>query len=170
MPRISLERVRMLTLREIAEMWAPTAEIPVSLMLRELRYAVINIPRLKAGEGLFDVPPPDDQLPNPDERVDRQWLMEFCSKQGWSEPEFWSENIPIGPSFPGRSSIMRAIVQELEYRAEQGQLELTLAEQARQLFQWALQSLPGKQIPKPLSIENGIRADFRRLKAGSPDQ
>ena len=59
-------------------------------MLRELRLAVINFPRLERGLDVIDPIPPDEELPDPDQSVDRAWLMEFLDKQeGSREPEFW---------------------------------------------------------------------------------
>lgn len=166
MSRVPLHNVRVLTLREIAEMWAPEAEIPVSLMLRELRLAAVNIPR--RSKGLDHIPPdtPDEELPNPDERVDREWLIQFCSKQGWEEPFFWRSEARDTDRYPGRPSIRRAIVQKLEDRANSGQIADSLAEEARQLLAWAEESYRGDPgVPgKAASIENQIRDRYRELK------
>ena len=56
MTRVSLNPVRILTLRELADMWASEAEIPFSVMLRELRLAAFNAPRRWQGK---DHIPPD---------------------------------------------------------------------------------------------------------------
>lgn len=165
MTGLPLHRVSHLSLREIAEIWAPEAQRPESFLLRELQTAVVNLQRLDKGEPLLDVPLSDDELPDPDQRVDRAWLVEFCSKQEWNTPEFWfGEKRHKGPSFPGRPSKMAAIVQELRRRADAGELEATLAAEARHLSKWAAERFPEEQTPKPRSTETGIRKDFWKLK------
>lgn len=171
MSRVPLHNVRVLSLREIAEMWAPEAEIPVSLMLRELRLAAVNIPR--RWENLDHIPPdtPDDQLPDPDQRVDRQWLMEFCDKQeGWREPNFWRSETRESDRYPGRPSIKRAILQKLKERAVSGEIAGSLAKEAQQLLAWAEATHPSAPgLPsKPASIENQIRDTYRELRAAAP--
>lgn len=167
MSRVPLHNVRVLTLREIAEMWAPEAEVPVSLMLRELRLAVVNIPR--RWEGLDHIPAdtPDEQLPDPDEKVDRQWLMEFCDKQeGWREPSFWQREKKESERYPGRPSVKPAILQKLKDRADAGEMAQSLADEARQLLAWATETYQGQPgVPsKSTSIENQIRATYRELR------
>jgi hypothetical protein len=117
-------------------MWAPEAQIPASLMLRELRLAAVNIPR--RWEGLDHIAPdtPDDQLPNPDQKVDRQWLVEFCDKQeGWREPSFWRDKEDKRDR--GRPTMRLEILDEMARRASAGELAHTLAAEARQLLEWA---------------------------------
>jgi hypothetical protein len=162
-----MAKVRWLSLREIASMWAVEAHIPESAMLRELRYGVININRLRNGEKLFDVPPPDSELPDPDERVDRQWLMEFCAKQeDWPRPEFWFGKLDDrGERYPGRPSVKRAVLLEFGKLALNYRLETTLAKQARVLAAWAETEFPGKQTPSARSVENQIREEYNRVKA-----
>lgn len=69
-----------------------------------------------------------------------------------------------GPSFPGRPSLMRAIVQELERRSKTGELAETLAEESRHLSRWASSNFPGSHTPTARSVENGIRSKYRTIK------
>ena len=166
MARVPLHNVRVLSLREIAELWAPEADIPVELMLRELRLAVINIPRRRERLGLIEEIPPDDELPDPDERVDRDWLIEFCEKQGWNEPSFWFDRQEDDlVRFAGRPGYRYrpALERELRRRAEAGELHRTLAAEMRYLRQWALDNYPDEQPPTIRTLENAYRALFRDL-------
>lgn len=165
MPLVPLDKVQFLSLREIAQMWSPEAQIPESVMLRELQTAVINIPRLDKGKPLLDRPLSDDELPDPNQRVDREWLMKFCEKQGWNDPVFWKGELRHQePSFVGRPSKRAAIVQELKRRSEAGEMKDTLAAEARTLSAWAQEKFPSEQTPKPKSTENGIRDEYNQLK------
>jgi hypothetical protein len=154
----SLNKVRWLSLREIAEMWSKTSGIPESAMLRELRYGVINIKRLRVGESLLDLPPPDDELPDPDTRVDRQWLMEFCTKQeDWPKPEFWFGKLDErGDRYPGRPSVKSAVLQELGDRALNHRIEDTLAEQARARVHKLHTSRKAPKLIKQLRLNDHI--------------
>jgi hypothetical protein len=84
------KQVRILSLREIAEMWAPELGISETAVLRELRIAEVNLPRWRDGLPLSQPEewPSEEELPNPDEWKDREWLIEFCAKQKWSAPKF----------------------------------------------------------------------------------
>jgi len=164
--RLPLDRVRHLSLREIAEMWAPEAKLPVSLMLRELQYAVINIPRLERGEGPLTQLVPTEQLPNPDEQVDRDWLIEFCGKQDWTIPSFCRGRVYKESRFAGRPGFAHRIEleEELERRAKVGELSATLAAEAKALHSWCLDTFPRSRPPTPGTIENALREAYRRLR------
>jgi hypothetical protein len=88
----------------------------------------------------------------------------WCLDQGHVLPQFWfKEEDRMG--LPGRPSISNRILSQLKLRFEQNELQNTLAAQARVLHEWASNNLGHKQqIPKPQSIENIIRGDYRRLK------
>ena len=163
------KNVRWLTIKEIADLWAPQLGIASSIVERRLQLVVINLPRWRKGEPLIDKHPPENELPSVTTVIDRQDIVDVCRKQGgWPRPDFWFEEIDDkGKSFPGRPSIMRAIVQELESLAKEGKLEDTLAAQAQKLEEWARHNCPGQQIARAPSIANGIRDDFRRLKAAA---
>jgi hypothetical protein len=159
------EKVRWLTIKEIAELWSPEIGIPSSIILRELQASVINIPRLVGGEPLVEELPADEDLASEDTRLDKSHVGLFCEKQGhWPKPRFWfgPQKHPLG--FVGRPSVMPAIVQELERRAAANQLEDTLADQSRELARWAKSKLPGEQVPTARTIENNIRLRFKVLK------
>lgn len=164
MARVSLNSVRILTLREIAEMWAPEAQVPVSMMLRELRLAAVNLPR--RWEGLDHISPdtPDDQLPDPDKKVDRQWLIEFCDKQGWKEPSFW--RCKEDKRERGRPSMRSEILNELARRAAAGELADTLAAETRHLLEWAEETHSGHpgRPRNAKSIEPIIRHNYHVLR------
>ncbi len=68
-------------------------------------------------------------------------------------------------SFSGRPSVMRRIEAEMQRRAAAGVLAPRLHEEAQFLRQWAEKHIDRKiQIPQTRSIENGIRASYRRLR------
>jgi|SRR5689334_4066986 len=167
MSRLPLGQVRVLSISEIAELWAQEAEErPRSLIERELRIFLLNRPRLSQGEGPIQPIPEDDQLPPATGRLSKSDLEEFCAKQGWTKPRFWFGRVTDGPGFPGRPTIMRAIVQELERRAEAGQLSETLTDQATELVAWANERLPPGPIPIPgtRSVANAIRKIYWALR------
>jgi hypothetical protein len=160
---VSLLRIRWFTIKEIADLWSPEIGVPASIIERELRLAKINLPRIKEGLELIAVFP--EELPSAEEIITRDELDDFCEKEGhWPRPVFWFGGEVRPPSFPGRPSIMAAIVQELEKTARAGELQPTLAAQARTLNKWAKDVFPGAHTPTPKTIENGIRGYFRSLK------
>lgn len=166
MARIPLHSVRRLTIAEISEMWANEQRRPPrSVFERELRLAVLNLPRLQRGGPTVDPDIPDAELPPTDTLVSPEFLMQFCEKNQWPPPRFWPQlHQTEQPRRPGRPSVMPAIVQELERRASAGQLGSTLASEARALRQWAHSNGP---IPTVASIQNRIRSRYRELKPAS---
>ena len=58
------------------------------------------------------------------------------------------------PSFPGRPSIMQAIIAHMRERAERQELASTLSAEARELEHWARLTFPGQQVPKSRSIRS----------------
>jgi len=167
----NLSKLQWLTVAELAEAWAPElAPMPVSAIKRELLFGLYKIQQLgDMREPLERLPDPKD-LPPEDTLISRKFIERFCTEsEEWQLPAFWFEykEMEIGPSFPGRPSIMRAIVQELCERHERGELCETVSEQAHQLQNWAKQNLPTNvQLPTVRTIENGIRAQFRLLSRG----
>jgi hypothetical protein len=164
-----LDRVRWLTIKEIAEYWAEELEIPESIIQRELQLAVINLPLWRRGEDL--IPEfPKSELPSADTIMDRADLEDFCEKQQspWSRPRFWFSDWKA-PSYPGRASVMHKIEQHFDRLVAADQLEETLAEQARVLAEWARSALPEAttrvQPPTAGAIGNAIRHKYRAAKA-----
>lgn len=167
MPRskqLPLESVRILTLREIAQLWAPIAGRPESLILRELRIAVINIPRLMEGKPLLKLNeiPPDDELPSPDERVDRAWLIEFCTKQqGWDTPEFWFHH-NAETRAPGRPSHKELVEATFEARCDRGETEATISAEARAICKELKEQHTVSRLPEPKTIQVHIREKWHK--------
>jgi hypothetical protein len=160
---LSLNTVRLLTISEIVERWVDEGA-ERALLERELRLAVLNLPRLRRGEGLISPIPPEEAWPPSTTLLSKADIEDICAKQKWPLPRFWFDKQSSQPSFPGRPSLMAAIVQELERRASANSLEPSLAREAEVLFQWAREHFPGEQTPKPRSIENGIREEYRRFR------
>ena len=164
--------VQWLSVEQVAKLWAPKLDILEGVIVDEMRRALYKIERAKMGamgikEAMLqklDHLPSEKDLPSKDTLIDRAFIENFCSKEDWALPEFWFKGLPTGPSFPGRPSIMSAIVQELEAIAREGKLRQTLAQQARDLESWARATFSGKQTPKALAIENGVRIAYRVLK------
>lgn len=78
------------------------------------------------------------------------------------------EEVVLESGTPGRPpKSIHLIEQELRRRAEDDRLEPSLAEQARQLHQWLITNHPKAPPPTSGTIENRIRAEYRRLK-GKP--
>src|SRR6266446_2614921 len=152
------ENIRWLTIKEIAELWAPEIGIPSSVIQRELQLAVINLPRWVGGTQLISEFPSDDTLPSPDQRMDKHEVGLFCEKQGhWPKPNFWFSRSQTSPSYPGRPSVMHAIVQEFERIASSGELKETLAQQSTALAEWARSCDFGVvQAPTATTIGNNI--------------
>jgi hypothetical protein len=169
MARLPLHNVRLLSLREIAEMWALEVNAPQSTILRELRIAVLNLPRWQAGEPLLaeeDIPP-DDELPDPKERVNREWLMRFCDKQGWRQPYFWASGGPAARrAHVGRPAYLHfeQIFDELRRRAEAGEMEATKIAESKYLNTWARQTFPGDEPPVPETIAQRISNLYDELR------
>ncbi len=104
--------------------------------------------------------------------VDRTDFAAFCDARGYARPDFWfgpdalKGNLSKG--FPGRPSVMRAIIGELHRRAAADVLESKLVDEALALRTWAKQNIDTKiQIPGTAAIENAIRRDYRSLSGKS---
>jgi len=163
--RLHFENIRALSLRDILEQWQKEADFPAGAMERELKRAVLNLDRDWQNGDLIDPLFPDDELPGMDTLVDKDWLTDFCGKGDWPFPKFWfprgMEDIKLG-----RPSHMPAIVQELERRAEAGELADTVTQEAGELNDWAVGR--GLGYPRLLdkSICNRIGRLYRELKEG----
>ncbi len=75
---------------------------------------------------------------------------------------------PYRTGLPGKPSIKHLIIPEFKRRVEAGEVELTLATEARALHEWAKQEHPKAPAPTPRTIETHIRAEYRRYKAKEP--
>ena len=156
-----LDNVRELTLREISVLWAPDLRLPEETVLRELRAGVLNIELLAGGQEMLDEIPPEDQLPDPETRVNRDWLRTFAEKNLWPPPAFWfPEEHEVRR--PGRPTLRDHIVERfLELVAEE-QLADTISAQGRVLHDWARENFPGKHIPEGRTIQMHIREEWHK--------
>jgi hypothetical protein len=162
-PVVSLKNVRWLRLDEIADLWSVEIGVAPSIILRELRLALINLPRLAEGKGLIEEIP--SQLPAPDSLMSQEEMYGFCEKEGhWPRPKFWFGESMNTTSFPGRPSIMSAILQELDRAHKNGELKDSLAKQSRALVQWASEVFPANQRPTVKTTENNIRHIYKAYK------
>lgn len=168
MVKALFNNVNWLSVKEIAEMWSPQLKISPSTIERELRIALYKLEQEYPFDKPIDINPDTVDLPSPDTLIDRNFIEQFHDKQLWKLPDFWFEDLPTGPSFAGRPSVMAAIVQELEERARKYELAPNLAEQSRQLSDWAKQTFPDKQTPQPNSTANGIRMAYNALRRDFP--
>jgi hypothetical protein len=55
-------------------------------------------------------------------------------------------------------------MERMKQLAKDGQLPKTLAETCRVLVAWLEEKYPGASRPGPRSLENSIRAEYRRLQ------
>lgn len=158
------DKVNWLTVHEISNMWAPELGMPASVVERELRIALYKLEVDYALNEPLDVNPDTVDLPPPETLVSREFIERFHDKEAWKLPDFWFKDLPFSPSFPGRPSVMAAIIQELRERALREEMAATLAAQGRVLSDWAKARFPAKQTPTPKAVENGIRLVFNTLK------
>lgn len=160
----SLQNVHWLTIAELADLWAPELKIPASTVAREMQIALYKLEHEYPYNQPIDVNPAEIDLPSLEAVVDRDFIERFHDKQMWKMPEFWFDSRVAGPSFPGRPSIMTAIVQELQRRHDDGEMLETLAAESRALTTWAANNFPGQQTPKPRSTQNGIRFAYNTFR------
>lgn len=76
------------------------------------------------------------------------------------EPDKLADSI----GFPGRPTLMKAIIAEMKRRAENGQMQLKISHEAEHLEDWVDKKYPATQTPKKKSIENAIRTEYEKLK------
>lgn len=160
-----MSRVNWLSVREVSKLWAPQLQIPASAIERELQIALYKLEKKYPFDKPIDVNPDTVDLPSAETLIDRDFIERFHDKELWKLPDFWFDDLPTGPSFPGRPSVMCAIVQELKARAKRDELAETLAAEARVLSAWASKTFPGQQTPTSRTVENGVRMVFKTLKA-----
>ena len=163
-PRLPLNDVRSLTLREILHRWRAEAEFPPRTLERELRRFVVNSDLdWRAGERI-NPNTPDDDLPGLDTLVDRNFIEVFCEKKGFPLPTFWFPPDPAEVARPGRPSQRAAIVQGFEDRIERGETADTISAEARAISA-ALAAKGFEGLPEPKTIQGHIRGGYRAWKA-----
>ena len=67
--------------------------------------------------------------------------------------------------FSGRPSIMFKIEQKMKDRSKNSTLEESLSKESEYLYNWAKNNIKNVQIPKPASIRNALRAEYKNLKS-----
>ncbi len=75
---------------------------------------------------------------------------------------------PYHTGAPGRPSIKHLVLSEFRRRSGAGEVERTLAAEAKALQKWAKQEHPKAPALTPRTIETQIRAEYRRYKAKEP--
>jgi hypothetical protein len=103
----------------------------------------------------------DDSLRD---RQGERWSRLMVLKEHIARYWPFDENLPLRTGAPGRPSSMHLILAELERRADLGNLEASLASQAKELEGWLQQTHPKHPQARQTAIENAIRAKFRELK------
>ena len=144
MPIDPYQNIRLLPISEVARLWYRESTVgrPQDGIEFELRCGLVNMApgRDWRTDGLV----PEQELSNPallppaDTLVTKDWLEEFALKQGWPLPRFWFPDQAPPQRGRGRPSDMPAILQEFERRAENGELEATVTDEARALRQWMI--------------------------------
>jgi hypothetical protein len=154
----SLSKVQWLTVAEIAQLWAEELKVPSSTIEREIRIALLKLEKHYPFHQDIDFQPKEEELPTRDTMVERGFVIEFSGKQYWKLPSFWFTDPPKGPSFPGRPSVMNAIVHKLQQIAETEQLKPSLAEQEGIWNHGSTRSFPTsiRQKPRLSKMESGL--------------
>lgn len=109
---------------------------------------------------------PDGSLDPRDTLIRTTDLAKLAEERGES-PEYLDHILsrPMTHSGgPGRPSSMHLIVKEMHARAERGELCPGVAAEAKALIEWLKAKYPHMSPAGPKSVENAIRADYRRLK------
>ncbi len=75
---------------------------------------------------------------------------------------------PYRTGLPGRTTIKHLILAEFQRRAAAGEVERTLAAEARALQKWATREHQNAPTPAPGTIENHIREKYRHYQLGKP--
>lgn len=143
MPLDPYRNVRFLRIRTIAEQWyRDSIGVSLEVIESELRRAHINLAPGRDWEvdGLVpeDEMPALDDLPGSEIEVRKEFVKRFAQKQRWPLPRFWFPGEAPPTRRSGRPSHIPEILQELEARAERGELRKTMTEEARELNAWAV--------------------------------
>jgi hypothetical protein len=98
----------------------------------------------------------------------REALGIYCELMGYNFPRFWLRTTEKPVSFGGRPSVMRQIAAEMTRRADLRVLAPTLRKEATALLTWANANIDEKmQLPQLQTIENGIRKQYKTLRAAT---
>ena len=168
MHKARMDNVNWLSVREVAEMWAPELKRPASAIERELRIALYKLRHDYPFNTPINVNPDTIDLPSPETLIDRAFIERFHHKELWKLPEFWFKDLPTQPRRPGRPSVMGEIMQELQKRAQRYELADSLIEESRQLARWVQEAFPDQKVPKPDSIANRIGTAYHALLKDYP--
>ncbi len=115
---------------------------------------------------LSNYPVPGQAIMNAVE-LPRDMIRLWCLDQGYDLPRSWFPT-DKDTKVVGRPSIADRLISQMTLRSERGQLEPTIAAEARALHKWAEKSLGHVDpIPKPSSIENAIREPYHGLKSST---
>ncbi|MEP2943136.1 MAG: hypothetical protein ABJO72_05005 [Hyphomicrobiales bacterium] len=153
------------TIRQLAEKWAEISDQDAEFITSEMQLAWLNLQRMEDGLPMLapEEIPPYDELPSPNERINKDWLLEFCDKQDWPYPKFWSDdNEPEAVRPQGRPSIKQEVVNRFRERANAGLTKETISEEAREV-EYALRRLNiYDNIPEAKTIQGHIRDEFNK--------
>lgn len=99
-----------------------------------------------------------------------EWLLNVTGQKPvpiLDEILFQKETVALSAfrtGFPGRPGSKRLIEQEFERRIKSGSTADKLAEEARQLLKWLIETYPAEAPPTLKVIENNIRDRYRQQK------
>jgi hypothetical protein len=166
MSKYHLMNVRILPISIIADRWSEEAEIERSIIEQELRLSVLNRKRFDRGLELLPHIPAEKLWPSATERLDREHIEWFCTKQkNWPLPEFWFGKQIKEKGKSGRPPLNRdAIVQEFRSRRATGLAHNRQSEEARHLSAWFRRERPNEKPPADGTIQNWIRAVEKELQ------
>jgi hypothetical protein len=163
---LPLHRVRWLSIEQIAKLWGDEVGYDPKIIQHELQLGLLNLPRIEAGLRPLDKLPPAEELPPIETHFSRDDIPKFCDKQGWPVPGFWFGREVREKGYAGRpAKKKRAILQELERRAQAGELHNRVRAEAQYLSEWAAEKFPDEEVATPRTIENNIRERHRQLCA-----
>lgn len=96
-------------------------------------------------------------MADPDERVDRQWLQEFCDKQeGWREPEFWFSREIVANAVGRPDKKDRPV--EIYFERRQAEISIvSVAAEGRNIHNLLLREMTSEDAADPKTIEKYIR-------------
>jgi hypothetical protein len=105
----------------------------------------------------------EDKIRLCSEDVDREFLAQDVNLQDWEPPSAVTA-ASYRTGVAGRPSSKQLAEQEMQRRAEQGVLAVTLAEEVRQLRDWLKGEHPTAPHPKQSALQNALRDQYRKLK------
>lgn len=98
--------------------------------------------------------------------IPRHWMEAWCRANRVPLPMFWFSGAGrASKNKIGRPSNMHRIREQMISRAQAGRLALTLAQETRELSEWAARELPvDPPPPKPRSMETPLREHYWKLR------